>query len=361
MKNKNLTNINLDSFNKLYDRVSNRINDARASVQNSINHEMTKAYWHIGREIVEFEQGGQERAEYGESTLKKLSKKLNKKYKRGFGVVNLQQARRFYLEYQIDRDNQKYQTVSDKSLVVDTNLSWSHYVELMKVSRDEAKKFYQIEALKNNWSVRELRRQISSLLYDRLAKSKDKEGLLKLANDGHEISTSDDAIKDPVILEFLGIPESAKLIESELEQALINNLQQFLLELGAGFAFVARKKRLTFDNDHLYADLVFYHTILKCYVVIDLKTKKLSHADLGQIQIYVNYFDKEIKTEDDNPTIGLVLCTEKSDHMVEYFIGDSGRNIFASKYQLHLPTVEQLEQELKREIKQIKTDLGDTE
>jgi predicted nuclease of restriction endonuclease-like (RecB) superfamily len=233
------------------------------------------------------------------------------------------------------------------------NLSWSHYVELIKVSRSEARQFYALEASKNNWNVRELRRQISSFLFDRLSKSKSKEALLQLAYKGHEINTPEDAIKEPLVLEFLGAPEPHKLSESKLETAIINNLQQFLLELGKGFSFVGRQKRLTFDNDHYYADLVFYHVILKCYVILDLKIHRLTHADLGQMQLYVNYFDREIKMENDNPTIGLVLCTEKSDSMVKYMLGENTKQIFASTYQFHLPTEKELEIELKREIREI--------
>ncbi len=357
--NKELAVISVSSIDGLYDRVSSHINNAKQGVQKSIDHEMTRAYWYIGREIVEFEQSGQERAEYGKAVLKQLSAKLLKRYKKGFSVSTLQVARKFYLEYHINSDDQKQQTLSVKSSKINPKLSWSHYVELMTISRIEARKFYQIEAVKNNWSVRELQRQTASLLYDRLAKSKDKEGLLRLANEGHEINSSEDAIKEPVVLEFLGIPESTKLVESDLEQALINNLQHFLLELGSGFAFVARQKRLTIDEDHFYADLVFYHTKLKCYLIIDLKTQKLSHADLGQMQLYVNYFDLEIKSSDDNPTIGLILCTQKSDRMVKYLLGDKAKQIFASKYQLHLPTEEELEAELKREIKEIQHHLKD--
>ena len=197
------------------------------------------------------------------------------------------------------------------------------------------------------------------MLFDRLAKSKDKEGLLKLVNEGQEFNNPEDAIKEPLVLEFLGIPESHHLIESQVEEALINNLQHFLLELGKGFAFIGRQKRLTFDGDHYYADLVFYHVILKCYVIIDLKTRKLTHADLGQMQLYVNFFDKEIKQKEDNPTIGLVLCTEKSESMAKYLLGEKAKQIFASKYQLHLPTEEQLEREIKREVQIINDGLKD--
>lgn len=191
-------------------------------------------------------------------------------------------------------------------------------------------------------------------MFDRLAKSKDKKGLMKLAYKGQEINKPEDAIKEPIVLEFLGMPESHRLVESKLEEALIDNLQTFLLELGKGFAFVARQKRLSLDGDHFYADLVFYHVILKCYVIIDIKTRKLTHADLGQMQLYVNYFDQEIKMENDNPTIGLVLCTKKSDAMVKYTLGEKNKQIFAKKYQSHLPTEKELEEELKREIKALK-------
>lgn len=236
-------------------------------------------------------------------------------------------------------------------------LSWTHYRALIRVKKSEARQFYEIEAAKNNWSSRELERQIGSLLFDRLAKSRDKDGLLKLANNGHEVNNPEDAIKDPLVLEFLSLPESHQLIESKLEVALIDNLQNFLLELGKGFAFVARQKRLTFDSNHFYADLVFYHVILKCYVIVDLKTHPLTHADLGQMLLYVNYFDKEIKMQNDNPTIGLVLCTEKSDKMVKYMLDEKANKIFASTYQFHLPSEKELEVELRRELKHLKHDL----
>jgi len=238
-------------------------------------------------------------------------------------------------------------------LALSPNLGWIHYRALMRIDRVEARQFYTVETEKNAWSGRELERQINSLLFDRLAKSKDKRGLLALARDGQEINNPEDAIKEPLILEFLGLPESHRLMESKLEEALINNLQNFLLELGTGFSYIGRQKRLTFDGDHYYADLVFYHVILKCYVIIDLKTKKLTHADLGQMQLYVNYFDAEIKQNDDNPTIGLVLCTAKSDTMAKYLLGEKARQIFASRYQLHLPSEDELRKEIKREVEAI--------
>lgn len=295
--------------------------------------------------------------------MKQLSKRLQQKYGRGFSVDLLEKARKFYLIYQLTRDDSKLSKSATPSRKFDLpdfneNLSWSHYVELLSVKRDEARNFYALEASKNNWTVRELRRQIDSFLYDRLIKAKDKQGVLALACKGQEINNPQDAIKEPVVLEFLGIPEPHKLSESKLESALITNLQSFLLELGKGFAFIGRQKRLSFDNDHFYADLVFYHVILKCYVIIDLKTHPLTHGDLGQMQLYVNYFDIEIKQKSDNPTIGLVLCTKKSESMAKYMLGEKAKQIFASTYQFHLPTEKELEQELKREIKAIQHDLA---
>ena len=218
----------------------------------------------------------------------------------------------------------------------------------------DARAFYEIEAIHNNWSARELERQINSLLFERLAKSKDKAGLMKLATKGHEVQQATDVFKDPVVIEFLGLPESSRLVESELEEALINHLQAFLLEMGTGFAFVSRQERLTVDGDHFYIDLVFYHTILKCYLLIDLKIGKLTHQDLGQLQLYVNYFDQERRTAGDNPTLGLILCTDKNDAVVRYTLGpDQQQKIFASRYKLHLPTEAELKTELQRELKLI--------
>ena len=225
---------------------------------------------------------------------------------------------------------------------------------MLRVGRQQARDFYEIEAARNAWSVRELSRQAASLLFDRLAKSRDKAGLMALATRGQELSQPIDVLRDPVVMEFLGLPESHRLVESRLERALIDNLQHFLLELGKGFAFVARQERLTVDGDHFYVDLVFYHAVLKCYVLIDLKVGKLTHADLGQIQFYVNYYDRERRTEGDNPTLGLILCSEKNDAVVRYTLGEQQeRNIFASRYQPHLPSVEELQQELLRERRQI--------
>lgn len=366
-KNKSLStnnNSTVDSHvSALEKKLTAHINRARIAIQQTVNSEMVKAYWLIGRDIVEIEQAGQQRAKYGDTLIHQLSKKLQAKFGHGFGIRTLERARRFYIIYHDISQNQKTSTLLTEfdDLVFEHNLSWSHYIELMSIKRTNARKFYELEAAKNNWNVRELRRQIDSFLFDRLSKAKDKEQVMRLAHEGQEINRPEDAIKEPLILEFLGVPEPHKLSESNLESALITNLQSFLLELGKGFAFVARQKRLSFDNNHFYADLVFYHTVLKCYVIVDLKTQALTHGDLGQMQLYTNYFDLEIKQESDNPTIGLVLCTKKSDKMVKYMLGEKAKQIFASTYQFHLPTEEELEDELKREIKAIKHELSSNE
>lgn len=358
---KNTLIANLQGVNSLYQQAIRYIEHAREAVQRTVNVEMVKAYWLIGKDIVEEEQEGKLRADYGTYLLEELSNRLNKKYGKGFSISTLRDIRQFYLTYP-DHSPIHHAVRGESRTVFSPSLSWIHYRALMRIDRKEARQFYEIEAEANRWSGRELERQIYSLLFDRLAKSKDKNGLLALAKKGQEINKPEDAIKEPLILEFLGLPESHRLTESKLEEALINNLQQFLLELGKGFSFIGRQKRLTFDGDHFYADLVFYHVILKCYIIIDIKTHKLTHADLGQIQLYVNYFDREIKQIDDNPTVGLVLCTEKRDEMAKYLLGDQAKQIFASRYQLHLPSEAQLAKELRRELKVIqhalKLDVG---
>ncbi|MBP6986173.1 MAG: DUF1016 family protein [Alphaproteobacteria bacterium] len=340
----------------LYKRVVSYLTVARQNVIRSVHTEMLTAYWNIGREIVEEEQKGAKRAEYGKAIIARLSEQLIEKFGSGYGISTLKDIRQFYLTYS---NSNEYSSIGhavrgESGLPFDGSLSWSHYRFLMRIQHPEARSFYEIEAIENCWSSRELERQINSLLFERLSKSKDKDGLLALAHKGQEIVKPNDAVKDPLVLEFMGFPETNSLVESDFEQLLINNLQHFLLELGKGFAFVSRQKRLTLNGDHFYADLVFYHTILKCYFICDIKTKKLTHGDLGQMQLYVNYFDKEVSTEGDNPTIGLILCAEKNDAMVQYTLGEKNQTIFASKYQFHLPTVKQLEDELKREMRFVK-------
>ena len=356
----------------LYGRVRDILQAARNQAARSVNTAQVVANWLIGREIVEDEQRGQHRADYGARLLAGLSSQLSVDFGRGYSVDNLEAFRQFYIDYPqlisetvsrklghagpVDGNSD---TPSRNSAdpdwvpgVLHAGLSWSHYRALLRIGRSEARAFYEIEAIRNAWSVRELSRQTASLLYDRLAKSKDKKGLMQLATQGHEVVQPVDALKDPVVMEFLGLPASSKLVESRLEQALVSNLQTFLLELGRGFAFVSRQERITVDGDHFYIDLVFYHTVLKCFVLIDLKVGKLTHGDLGQLQFYVNYYDRERRTEGDNPTLGLILCPDKNDAVVRYTLGEQqARNIFASRYQLHLPTEEELQQELRRELR----------
>jgi len=356
----------------LFGRVREILDAARSNIARTVNTTQVIANWLIGREIVEEEQAGKRRAGYGAKLLADLSEQLGRDYGRGYSVDNLEVFRHFYLEYprlisETVPRNLAFpaisETVSRKSAEPDAagsrqpgslnpNLSWSHYRCLLRVNRQAARDFYEIEAANHGWTVRELSRQISSLLFDRLAKSRDKKGLLRLAVHGQEVARPLDVLKDPLVLEFLDMPESPRLVESKLEQALIANLQTFLLELGKGFAFVSRQERITLDGDHFYIDLVFYHTVLKCFVLIDLKVGKLTHADLGQIQFYVNYYDRERPTEGDNPTLGLILCPDKNDAVVKYTLGEQQeRNIFTSRYQLYLPTVEELENELRRELR----------
>ena len=366
---------------RLYDRVREILESARASVARSVNTTQVVANWLIGREIVEEEQRGSRRAGYGQQLVVQLAEKLTTEYGAGWSAQNLFYMKQFYLSYsrllpQGDILHAVRGEFPDASIVhaargqsnavrsispdawqpgvLHPHLSWTHYRTLLRVSRSEARAFYEIEAIHNAWSARNLERQINSLLFERLAKSRDKKGLLRLATRGQEVMQPIDVFKDPTVIEFLGLPESPRLVESKLEQALINNLQTFLLELGKGFALVSRQERITLDGDHFYIDLVFYHTILKCYVLVDLKVGKLTHADLGQIQFYVNYYDRERRTEGDNPTLGLILCPDKNDAVVRYTLGEQlARKIFTSRYQLYLPTEEELEQELRRELRQL--------
>jgi predicted nuclease of restriction endonuclease-like (RecB) superfamily len=342
----------------LYQRIEAIIRQARGQAFRSVNSAMVRAYWLIGREIIEEEQRGQARADYGTQLIAQLAVRLTADFGRGFTATNLRYMRLFYLAYPELLATEIHHAPRDESArtgQLNPNLSWTHYRVLTKVESPHARAFYEIEAVTNHWASRELERQINSLLYERLAKSRDKQGLMRLARKGQEIQTPEDAIKDPLVLEFLGLPESPRLVETELQTALLNNLQTFLLELGKGFAFVARQRRLTLEGDHFYVDLVFYHVILKCYILIDLKVAKLTHADLGQMQLYVNYFDETQLSPGDNPTVGLILCAAKNDLMVKYTLGKA-KQIFASRYQLHLPTEQELATEIRRELRQAEHD-----
>ncbi len=344
------------------------------------------ANWLIGREIVEEEQRGKTRAEYGARLIETLSRRLTADYGAGYSLSLLKDMKVFYIAYpNLPGPQAKSPTVcgflpgadaasgksptacgflrsADAALGQESwqpgqlhpHLSWSHYRKLLRVDAAAARAFYEIETTKNNWSVRELERQINSLFYQRLALSKDKKGLLRLAQKGHEVETPADVFKDPLVLEFLGLPKAHRLTETDLETGLIDNLQAFLLELGQGFAFVARQERITLDGDHFYIDLVFYHTTLKCYVLIDLKVGKLTHQDLGQLQLYVNYFNRHRLTPGDQPTLGLILCTDKNDAVVRYTLGaGEAKRIFTSRYKLLVPTEAELKAEMRRELKRL--------
>lgn len=361
----------------LYSRIEKILSSARNYSARSVNTAQVCANWMIGREIIEDEQGGKKRADYGKKILEELSKKLTQEFGNGYSIQNLKYIRQFYLEYpslitpkishsvrgQSQKSLEELQKTISPSLSgqswepgqLHPNLSWTHYRTLLRVNKQEARSFYEIESIRNNWSARELERQINSLLFERLAKSKDKKGLIKLATKGQEISKPEDVFKDPVVIEFLGLPESHKLVESKLEEALLHNLQDFLLEMGKGFAFVSRQERISLEGDHFYVDLVFYHTILKCYVLIELKVGKLTHQDLGQMQLYVNYFDQERRTQGDNPTLGLLLCTDKNEAVVKYTLASNQeKKIFTSQYKLHLPSEKELSEEIKKELKEIR-------
>ena len=326
-----------------YKQAIDLLHSAKQQVVRQVNLVMVHTYFEIGRMIVEQEQEGKDRAEYGKQLLSGLSKALTNEFGKGFSTTNIQQMRSFYLAYQ----NQQTLSANSKSEIQQTasaefKLSWSHYLKLMRIDDQNERKFYEIESVKNNWSVRELDRQYNSALYTRLVLSRDKEKVKELSEKGLVIEKPKDAIKDPYILEFIGLPEKSSYSENDLEQGIIDKLEHFLLELGTGFTFVARQKRISFENKHFYIDLVFYNRILKCFVLIDLKIGELKHQDIGQMQMYVNYYDREVRLEDENKTIGIVLCQNKSEAVVEYTLPENNEQIFASKYKTILPSKEEL-------------------
>lgn len=316
------------SESNLYSKIVELLQTSRQQVLRSVNQTMVYTYYEIGRMIVEDEQQGKQRAEYGKQVLKDLSRQLAADFGKGFSVDNLQNMRQFYLTYSI------YETPSRKFV-----LSWSHYLKLMRIANQEERKFYEIECSTNNWSLRELQRQFDSGLYERLALrlGRDKADVRLLAQKGHLVEKASDAIKDPYILEFLGLPERHQYSETVLEQAIIDNIQSFLKELGKGFMFVSRQERISFDERHFYIDLVFYNRILRCFVIIDLKIGDLKHQDLGQMQMYVNYYDRFVKLPDENKTIGIILCKDKNQTLVEITLPENNDQIFASRYQTVLP------------------------
>lgn len=344
------------SDNQLFGKIAGLLNEARKFIVKNVNQTIVLTYFEIGKLIIEEEQEGKERAEYGKSVLKELSQRLTDEFGKGYSVYNLERMRNFYLVFK----NRIAETEKSASLMRKSdedksastmrksespfNLSWTHYLQLIKIENEEERNFYEIEAVNNNWSVRELERQYDSSLYERLVLSRDKEGIKELSRKGQVITKPIDTIKEPYVLDFLGLEEKDKYTESDLETAIINKLEHFLTELGKGFLFVGRQQRITIEDEHFYVDLVFYNRLLQCFVLIDLKIGKLKHQDLGQMQMYVNYFDEFKKTKEENLTIGIVLCKQKNETLVRITLPKENQQIFASKYQTVLPSKEELKQ-----------------
>lgn len=320
---------------QFYSQIKDILATARNKVLTAANSAMVEAYWHIGKSIVE-KQGGETRAEYGTKLLSELSVQLTADFGKGFNTVSLRNIRQFYLTFPIRS-------------AVRSELSWTHYRMLMRVENEQARQFYLDECVKSVWSTRQLERQINSFFYERLLSSQNKGEVAAEIQSLAPAKTPEDIIRDPYVLEFLGLEPNASFFESDLEQALIEHLQKFLLELGRGFSFVARQKRFTFDGRNFYIDIVFYNYLLKCFVLIDLKLGDLTHQDLGQMQMYVNYYTREMMNNGDNPPIGIVLCADKSDTVVKYTLPEQNTQIFASKYKLYLPSEDELRLELQRE------------
>ena len=329
----------IDSYQQLIDRIGECLAQGKQRAFEQVNTLLVETYWQIGQYIVEFEQKGNERAEYGSRLLTQLSRDLKTAYGKGFSRRNVLDMRRFYVSYP------KWQMVSAK-------LGWSHYTELLAISDDLARSFYEQQCIRDRWSVRELKRQKDSALFERVAMSKDRAEILALAQKGQKIESARDVVKDPYVFEFLDLPDR-NYHESELENRLIVQLEKFLLELGKGFAFIGQQYRITLNNTHFYVDLVFYHRILKCFVLIDLKTRAVRHEDIGQMNMYLNYFRAEENMEDDNEPIGIVLARDKDEILVEYATGGISNQLFVSRYQLYLPDVEVLKQELRRLLDEV--------
>ncbi len=355
---------------KLFEHISSLIEESRRHIAKAVNTAMVYTYYGVGQYIVEFEQNGDYRAAYGKGVLNRLSTKLTGQFGKGWSVDTLENCRKFFQVYSISSDDQtKSETLSRKSgnhshEISETpsrnsdnrlsfTLSWSHYLILMRIDNPDARSFYEIECAQQQWSVRQLSRQVGSSLYERLALSRDKNEVMRLATEGQTIEKPSDIIKNPLTLEFLGLKPDVSYSESKLENAIISKMQQFLLELGKGFLFEARQKRFTFDEQHFYVDLVFYNRLLQCYVLIDLKTDKLSHQDLGQMQMYVNYYDRFVKQDFEKPTIGILLCERKNDALVELTLPKDA-NIYASAYQLYLPDKALLQAKVKEWIAEFK-------
>lgn len=323
-------------YEGLLTNISHIYSDAQRKAAQTINDYLLRTYWQIGQYIVEFEQGGSARAEYGKKLLETLSKDLSILHGKGFSMSNIKRMRQFYVLYPIGAE-------------VPHQLSWTHYVELMKIDDDLERSFYEKQAIIENWSSTQLIRQKKASLFLRLAASKDKEGILKLAKDGHKTEKPEDLIREPYILDFLNIPEPYTISETNLEKHLIDNLQHFLLELGKGFAFIGRQYRITLGNRHHYVDLVFYHRILKCFVLIDLKREEAGYEDVGQMNMYLGYFEKVENTEGDSPPVGIVLARYKDELLIEYALHGISTQLFVQKYQLYLPNEEELRNLINKE------------
>ncbi len=324
---------------KLFIAVKSFIEESRNSIARQVNTAMVFTYYHVGKMIVEDEQDGSERASYAKQTLKVLSTSLTKEFGRGYSVDNLESMRMFYIEY---GNSETLSRISEFPF----KLSWSHYVQLLRIKDKTERNFYEVEISHNNWGVRELKRQFKSSLYERISLSKNHNDIINLSLKNRISENPIDTLKSPYVLEFLNLREDSNYSESDLEKAIIDKLELFMLELGKGFLFESRQKRITLDGDHYYIDLSFYNRLLKCFVLIDLKIGKLTHQDIGQMQMYVNYHDRKIKSPDENPTIGIILCKQESKAVVEFTLPENNKQIFAREYKLYLPSKEELKNQL---------------
>ncbi len=331
--------INNNEINNIFNAIKQLVINSKNKVYSAVNTEMLNLYWNIGKAIMEIQQGD-ERANYGDAVLEKLSEKLTAEFGKGFSKRNLERMRKFYIYFPI-------------ATTVSSQLSWSHYLEIIKIEEKYKRNFYIKETINARWSVRELQRQIGSLLYERLLLSANKDKILELAEKGQELKNSKDLVKDPFVLEFLDIKENTDYLESDLEKNILEHLKEFLLELGKGFMFVGSQVRITLEDEHFYPDLIFYNRLLKCFVIIDLKIGKVSHQDIGQMQMYVNYYDRKIKNDEENPTVGILLSTQKNKTVVKYTLPEDNKNIFSSTYKLHLPTEQELIYAIEEEKKNL--------
>lgn len=339
MDNKTEKNVSLTNQETFIGEIRTIIDNARSAAIRSVDFNRVQMYWNIGRRIVEEEQHGKERADYGTYLIKNLAKELEPEYGSGFGVRQLEQSRQFYRTYPIAN-------------TLRSQLNWSQYRRLIQIEDPDKREYYELESVNGGWTARETERQINSMLYERLLLSNEKEKVLAVARNQRIPESPTEVIKDPMVLEFLGLERKAAYYEKDLESAIISHIAEFLLEMGKGFSFVARQKRILLEDDEFFADLVFYNRLLRCFVVVELKTGKLTHQDLGQLQMYVNYYDRCEKQEDENPTIGILLCSDKNDTVVKMALPENNSTILASKYQLYLPTTEQLIKEID-EVKQL--------